>query len=148
MQGRLAECDAACVILDVYQGASKASHQELLQALALVKEHWHHIRPSLKGKVAEHHLVFLLQAFQGAHAKEDSWQEMADAIVDAIIPCSTQGSVDFDGENPCIAAASNELTFLIDSKFDPEDNFEEPSEKELPYREMAKASLGDMGTGT
>ncbi len=138
LQARIDECDAACLILDMAQGCSNKSYEELLQALTLVKGAWHHIPPNVKAKLAEKNLAFNMQALELADA--DSRQDVCNNIIDALMPASASGNSSFDGASPSMSAAVQDLLSRVNDKFDAEllGQDEEITDAEAPFRNQAK----------
>ena len=136
LDGRINQCLAAVTLADLEGGSSNPSWEELLGALSLVKEHWHHIPLALKAKLAEKNIVVQMQDFS-----EQQDNDKLDSIVDCLLPfsCGVEAS-SFDGSNPTLHGTMGDLIFII-AKFDLEsaDPDADPTEEEIPYRSAAKA---------
>ena len=58
LANRIQECEAATTLLDVEAGTGTSKSQEEIVAAVLVsKQHWHHMSPSLKAMFCERRLI-------------------------------------------------------------------------------------------
>eukprot|EP00435_Cladocopium_sp_Y103_P033537 s883_g8.t1 len=135
---RINECEAASTVLDAVPHIGKVSYDDMMKALQATQDCWQHIPPASKGKIAQIHVAHLLKELF-----EDSEDEgrtvVVHQVVEAIIPVAS-GENGFDGQNPTMCAAVEELKYGINANFD-EHQLDDESEDMKGHKVAAKAGL-------
>ena len=140
MQARIRECKAATTLLDVSKDCSKASWEEILGALDVLKAHWDGIPTSMKAKLAELNLALKVQLLD--KCAPDDREACVVGIVECMFPVSNSPA-SFDGSNPTMLSAMSEVMFVVNGEsgdlamsMDAED---EETEDQVPHRIALKA---------
>lgn len=138
---RINECEAAGTILDSAANPPKVERDEMMKALQIIEASWHHLKPSLKAKLAKMDISHRIQEY-GASGESDP--NLCHVLVADILPAGPAESF-FDGAAPSFHAAWSELHYLISTKFDDHEMDVEDDERFTEYKVMAKARVGDFG---
>ena len=144
LQARINECEAAQDILETAAGMSKCVWEETVKALNLVRGHWDSIPCVVKAQMAKFNFAFKAESF--AKSDPDVWEEILKSMMTTLMPLDPMGMgfSSFDGANPAIHTAIQELFESINATFDEEclDENADPTDDELPFRRKAKERAG------
>jgi hypothetical protein len=144
LQARINECEAAQDILETAQGTSTCIWEETVKALNLVSNHWGSISCVVKAQLAQFNFAFKMESF--AKSDSDVWEEILKSMMTTLMPLDSMGMgfSSFDGANPAIHTAIQELVESINATFDEEclDANADPTDDELPFRRKAQERAG------
>lgn len=142
LANRIQVCEAATTLLDVEAGAgTPKSQEEIVAAVLVLKQHWHHMSSSLKAMLCERRLIVEIQSL--STCASDEVEELARSVADTILPMSVMGfaGAAFDGAKPTVHAVFSEIYHTISQDFDVEemDPDEATAAKQTPFLLALKA---------
>ena len=138
LSARVKECEAASLICELHSGSVRPEHQDVLDALELLNQEWHHIPTPMKATLASRNVTVQMQGLVKDISSVD--EGAISTLVQATMPMTGGEDNDFDGKNPTFHAITNELLYNIGEKLDM-DTFDPDAAKpeDLPFRQAAQA---------
>ena len=149
LSSRLAECEAAQLIFELGSApVDTACQDDVINAVALLKDMWHLIPVSLKAALAQRqatvHMQDLLKYCNRSEDEEErDLNDFLEPMFDTLFPVTHAEDSVFDASIPTMHAVCAELFYQVSEKLDLSTvDPDEPGELDLPFRKAAQAVFG------